>query len=228
MKTKVLEWDSSFFKKKIGEIEFEKSDEFLIGHEKFDLLYLKQVDDVFFEIDNFKQTFSETKVVFAKKISDINNKIDEFIRSDFDKESYIEQIYQLAYESGKFSRFKLDENFLEREFIELYKKWVDNSFIREFADSILIYVDQQKVLGFVTYNVFDNYATIGLIAIVPEMQGKGIGKKLIYAVENKLNDLMIDELRISTQIQNKNACSFYTKLGYNIKVKTIIKHYWRI
>jgi dTDP-4-amino-4,6-dideoxy-D-galactose acyltransferase len=35
-------------------------------------------------------------------------------------------------------------------------------------------------------------------------------------------------LRIPTQMQNKSACSFYTKLGYNIEEKKIIKHFWRI
>jgi dTDP-4-amino-4,6-dideoxy-D-galactose acyltransferase len=228
MKIKILEWDSSFFKKKIGEIEFKKLDEFLTGFEKFDLLYVKQDYDVFFEIDNFKQTFSETKVVFTKKLSKVTIKMDGCISSVFDKNINAEQIYQLAFESGKFSRFKLDEKFSEKEFIELYKIWVDNSFRREFADDILVYEDQQKILGFITYKVQDNYATIGLLAIAPKMQGKGIGKKLVCAVEKKLNDIKVPELRIPTQMQNKSACSFYTKLGYNIEEKKIIKHFWRI
>jgi dTDP-4-amino-4,6-dideoxy-D-galactose acyltransferase len=35
-------------------------------------------------------------------------------------------------------------------------------------------------------------------------------------------------LHIPTQLANKAACGFYTKLGYKIIEKLIIKHYWRI
>ena len=66
---KFLEWDSSFFNKKIGEVELAETNHFFRDTNDFDLLYVKQHQEGFVEIDNFRQTYFETKVVFAKSIS---------------------------------------------------------------------------------------------------------------------------------------------------------------
>ncbi len=228
MKIKVCEWDSLFFNIKIGEVEFDKENQSLTGLNNFDLLYVKQDHDEFFAIDNFENSYTETKVIFSKKIENINNITIDSVLSVLDTDVSKEQIYGLAFESGKFSRFKLDNKFKQSEFEELYKIWVDNSLAKKIADEVLIYKQDNNVLGFVTYKISENYATIGLIAADPKAQGKGIGTMLIKAVENKLINLRINELKIPTQIQNEKACSFYTKLGYNIEEKIVIKHYWKI
>ena len=93
------------------------------------------------------------------------------------------EIYELGFESGKFSRFKLDANFTQNEFEILYKKWVDNSFDKSFADAVLAYKEQDKILGFITYKVYNNYATVGLLGVCSKHQGKGIGKKIIDKIK---------------------------------------------
>jgi ribosomal protein S18 acetylase RimI-like enzyme len=227
MKANVLEWDSLFFNKKIGQVEFEKDGD-LGDVQRFDLLYVKQTEDEFFEIDHFKQTHAETKVVFSKALSRNNLPIDSFVFLAFDINRSKDQIYQLAFESGKFSRFKLDENFKANEFEELYKTWVDNSFSKKIADAVLIYKEQNVILGFISYKMFGDYAIVGLIAVCPEHQRKGVGKKLVAAVENELSNKLIKELRIPTQLKNEQACGFYAKLGYKIIEQISIKHYWKI
>lgn len=228
MKVKVLDWDSHFFNKKIGEVRIEEENEFVFNFERFDLLYVKQFEDKPIDIVNFKQTYAETKVIFSKNISKFIKPINSFIFLAFDTVVNKEQIYKLAYESGKFSRFKLDHNFQQYEFEALYKIWVDNSFSKEFADAILVYKEKNIILGFITYKIVENYAIIGLLGVCYEHQGKGIGRKLLEAVENELSNKQIKELIIPTQLQNKQACEFYTKLGYNIIEKAIIKHYWKL
>lgn len=228
MKVKILAWDSNFFNKKIGVIE--AGDE--IGNfsdiESFDLLYVKQIVDKFIEIDNFKPTYTETKVVFSKKISKSNNPLNSFIFSALYTDVNKEQIYKLAFESGKFSRFKLDDNFGQHEFEALYKTWVDNSIAKEFADAILVYKEKNSILGVITYKIIDDYAAIGLLGVCNKHQGKGIGSELLIAAENELSNKKVKELKIPTQLQNEQACGFYKKLGYNIIEKTIIKHYWKL
>jgi dTDP-4-amino-4,6-dideoxy-D-galactose acyltransferase len=227
MNVKKLEWDSDFFKKRIGEILINNKTNQSISGDNFDLIYVKSVDNNIVEIENFKQTFVETKVVFAKKITG-QEPIDVNVISFFNTNVNKEIVYQLAFESGKFSRFNLDQNFSQIEFQDLYKKWIDNSINKRFSDDILVYKEGQNTIGFVSYKVHDNHAIIGLIAINPNEQGKGIGKKLIIAVENQLKSMGISELHIPTQLANEAACGFYTKLGYKMIEKLIIKHYWRI
>ena len=223
-----LDWDSNFFEKKIGEFSISSEDDLNLECVEFDLVYVKQKEDFHVEIPNFKQSYSENKVVYSKKLSksQIGLELNPIV-STFDVDFNIDVIYDLAFESGKHSRFKIDPNFTESGFKSLYKIWVDNSLKKEFADDLLLYLHDDVVCGFASYKIFENFATIGLIAVNPKIQGKGIGTKLLKTIENKLVELNICELRIPTQLQNVQACHFYSKLGYTIIDTTIIKHFWR-
>ena len=136
-------------------------------------------------------------------------------------------MYNLAFESGKYSRFKKDKKFSNQQFENLYIKWIDNSLDFNFADDILIYVEENKIVGFISYKIKNEEATIGLVAVLPNHQGKGIGKYLLQVVENELIKNDIKALNIPTQKENKEACSFYEKLEYKIKESITIKHFWR-
>lgn len=224
MKIKYLDWDSCFFNKKIGLLDLSNDYHFSEIQNDFDLIYVVSDKDI--AITDYKESYSENKIVFSKKIVQKNESTDETIFSELE-DSPRKDIYELAFESGKFSRFKLDANFSQTEFENLYKKWVDNSFTKEFADAVLVYKEQNKVLGFVSYKVWDIHATIGLIGVCSSHQGRGIGRKLLASVENELVNRGVKELRIPTQLQNEGACAFYTKMGYEIIEKKCIKHFWR-
>ena len=227
MMIKHLDWDSNFFIKKIGLLELSNDCDFSEIQNDFDLIYVVSDKDIPVEITDFKQSYSENKIVFSKKIVAKNDAKDANVCLEL-RGSSREEIYELAFESGKCSRFKLDTHFDQREFENLYKRWVDNSFNKEFADAVLVYKEQNKILGFVTYKVWDKHATIGLIGVCSKHQGKGIGKKLIQCVEIELANKGVNELRIPTQLQNEMACRFYSKMGYEIIENKILKHYWKL
>jgi dTDP-4-amino-4,6-dideoxy-D-galactose acyltransferase len=227
MRIKPLDWDSNFFNKKIGLLDLSYDSNFSEIQNDFDLIYVVSDQYIAIEIPDYKQTYSENKIVFSKKIVQKNESTDVTIFSELE-DSPRKDLYELAFESGKFSRFRLDPNFHQTEFEKLYKKWVDNSFNKDYADAVMVYKEQNKVMGFVTYKVWDTYATIGLIAVCSKHQGRGIGRKLIQYVEMELANQSVDELRIPTQLQNEMACLFYTKMGYEIIENKILKHYWKL
>lgn len=223
-----LEWDSSFFDRRIGLCDLDIGFVNLDDAHQYDLIYVMTEGNNLVSIENFETNFTETKVVFSKKIinSDVIS-INENILKINENSDFKDSIYTLAFESGKYSRFKLDSKFKTKEFEKLYETWVDNSFNKEFADVVLVYRLHNSCIGFVTYKIFEDYAAIGLLAVSVEQQGKGIGKKLVEAVEQQLIFDSIEELRIPTQLENAVACAFYTKLGY-VKIQSkIIKHYWK-
>jgi len=229
MKLKKLDWDSQFFNLEVAELNLEKELILDESYLDYDLLYVKQEKEFELVIPSFEKTFLETKIVFSKKIENVNNVSDDENVFLLNEVNYsISTIYDLAYESGKFSRFKLDTNFKENDFKSLYKTWVDNSLNGLFADDVFVYLQKDDILGFVTFKLNENFASIGLIAVNPDLQGKGVGTALINAVEKKIYSSGIYELRIPTQYQNELACKFYSKKGYKILDKTIIKHYWKI
>ena len=222
---KKLPWDSDFFELKIAEISNQKTTTNK-NLEDFDLIYYKSKESFTIKIKGFKNSFSEIKILFVKDI--LSNKIEDNNIFSIKKTVFnVSEIYELAYESGKFSRFNLDPKFNHNKFIELYKKWVDNAMNNSFADDLIVYKESDKILGFVTYQISGDEATIGLIAVNPDFQGKGIGSKLLNHVEQHLFNKKIKKLYIPTQKSNKTACDFYSKLGYNIHEIIHIKHYWR-
>lgn len=216
-----LEWDSQFFSLNVGEWKGGAG----VLAEAFDVIYVKSADSISPEIEGYERIFGERKVVFAKTLSE-DGDISPNVRK-VDKNDDINNLYSLAYESGKHSRFRLDERFGIDSFKKLYRAWIDNSLNGRFADEVLVYNEDDTVEGLVTYKVSRNLATIGLIAVSPYKQGKGIGKKLLQAVEQRLVQDGIYELRIPTQLENEAACAFYTKLGYTIAETTHIMHYWK-
>jgi dTDP-4-amino-4,6-dideoxy-D-galactose acyltransferase len=222
---KKLLWDSDFFNIKIADCCYQKPVNFKNLND-FDLIYFKSGAPFNMRIKGFRNSFSEVKMVFIKNIV-YNKKESKNIFSIKDNHLITSEIYELAYESGKFSRFNLDPKFSDDKFKEFYRKWVDNAINNSFADDVLVYKECDKVLGFVTYQINADKATIGLIAVNPNCQGKGIGSKLLNHVEQQLFMQKINTLHIPTQESNKAACNFYTKLGYSIHEIIYIKHYWR-
>jgi len=222
---KRLDWDSDFFNIKVGEIVNPETNNIFLN-EEFDLIYLKSEINEEVKIQGYLNSFLETKVLFFKQIIQ-KKEIDQNIFSISEVNFLIDDIYSLAFESGKMSRFNLDKKFGRNKFEELYKKWVDNSVNKKFADKVFVYQEDNKILGFITYKVNLDMATIGLIAVDPLCQGKGIGGKLIDAVEQSLITSGIFKLIIPTQLENTNACSFYEKKDYKISQITVVNHFWR-
>jgi dTDP-4-amino-4,6-dideoxy-D-galactose acyltransferase len=225
MEVNKLKWDSDFFNIKVGEI-INPDTNVIVLKGKFDLIYLKSEKNCEAKIEGYVNSFTETKVLFSKLI-DQKREINQNVFSISETNFNIDDLYNLAFESGKMSRFNLDKKFGRTKFEKLYVKWVDNSINKIFADDVLIYKENNQTLGFVTYKTENNFATIGLIAVDSFSQGKGIGSKLIDAVENKLISNGVYKLIIPTQLENTNACGFYEKKKYKISQTTVIKHFWK-
>lgn len=220
-------WDSNFFGLLIGEFTNDESEG--VAKKNFDLIYSKSDFENSTFIEGYQKSYSEAKIVYSKKLMPQNRSEKQiFMKSIYEADEFdINSLYSLAFESGKFSRFFLDKNFGLNNFKKLYQEWIDNSLNKKIADDILIYVYDDKIIGFITYKVSNELATVGLIAVDKAHQGKGIGKNLINFVENKLLNQNILELQIPTQKINEVACNFYQKMGYTQKYITYIQHFWK-
>ena len=223
------EWDSEFFKINIGVLvlPFDYNKE--ISGDQFDLIYLNTLQDFQVKLINFSETYSENQLCLVKnKLKSSHINVPNISPVSILNDSEINVLYELAFESGKYSRFKLDKNFSEIDFRKLYKKWVDNSLNLEIADEVLVYKISDIIQGFITYKIYNDGAQIGLIGVSKTQQGKGIGKQLIAAVEKRLVSKNIKILKVKTQFQNIDACRFYNKLGFKIEHRIFIKHFWKI
>ena len=229
MKIKPLIWDSDFLNKNVGEVYIDEFENININNaNNFDLIYVKSKANKPFNIKGFGNTFSENKVTFSKPIQDSKKQLSSFIKSVFEIDYNINQLYELALESGKYSRFKLDKNFSIETFEAFFKLWIDNSLNKEFSDDVLVYFEENQIYGFVTYKVDSDIAIVGLFGVNKIAQGKGLGTKLLQKLESKLSNKGVVKINIPTQLENTQACKFYSKLGYTIEEDVVIKHYWKL
>lgn len=61
-----------------------------------------------------------------------------------------DDLLQLAYESGKYSRFKLDKNLTPKVFTDMYKLWIENSVNGQMADRIYVVEQDNKITAMLT------------------------------------------------------------------------------
>ncbi|MFP3591680.1 GNAT family N-acetyltransferase [Chryseobacterium sp. SIMBA_038] len=226
MNINFLQWDSDFFKKKIGEISLNKKENINFNDE-YDLIVVKQSSDFDVDLEGYNLIFQETKVNFIKTLDDVNDSVYDIIQDTDHNEKSVDFFKGLAYESGKMSRFLLDPAFGEAKFKELYDMWIINSLNKKFAVKTFFIEEANEAIGFVTVQKYDTLGKIGLIATHPDFQGKGFGKKLLKTAEDFCIKNGITHLEIPTQKENTQACAFYEKQGYTIKDEIIIKHYWK-
>ncbi|MFN1219607.1 GNAT family N-acetyltransferase [Chryseobacterium kwangjuense] len=226
MNINYLQWDSDFFKKKIGEILLTQKEN-ISSDTTYDLIVAKQPSDFDYDIEGYHLSFKETKVNFIKSLEGLAIKASDIVQDTDDDSKDVCFFKELAYESGKKSRFLLDKSFGEVKFKELYDMWIINSLNKKFAAKTFFIEEENQAIGFVTVQQYDTLGKIGLIATHPDFQGRGYGKKLLHTAEEFCIKNGMTDLEIPTQKENIQACAFYSKQGYTIKDEITIKHYWK-
>ncbi|HRS53652.1 MAG TPA: GNAT family N-acetyltransferase [Bacteroidales bacterium] len=234
-----LKWDSDFFGFKVAavyanEINNNEIDSILkkLHNYNYKLIYVISESELVFPNIKclYNINFVDIKLTFKAFVNTIieQNKDEDLINIlKYSQKPINENLEELAYQSGNYSRFKLDKNFEPYHFFSLYKIWLQKSLSKEIADEVFVYTENDNILGFVTVSLNENnFGKIGLIAVEQNTRGKGIGRKLIKAVANYLLDYQINKLFVSTQHANKNACNFYQKLGFILDKKEYYYHLW--
>ena len=91
---------------------------------------------------------------------------------------------------------------------------VNHHYIYAYEDEEL-----QTVVGFVHAEVYESlYSYAGLnilgLAVLPEFQGKGIGKELMHHLELKAKDNSVSFVRLNSADYRVEAHKFYESIGY--------------
>ncbi len=232
----LLEWDSTFFNKKIGHVvvknqnihELKKilQEAYVLGYE---LVYLFTGKDYLINrsvLKTFNGNLVGRKVIFSRMIPSVVSEIDSNIES-FHSQEIPKVLFNLAYDSGQYSRFKKDtRRFNKNDFYNLYSEWLRNSVNRKISREVFVYKEMGIIQGFVTLSINDDIGNVGLIAVDSQVQSKGIGTRLLTKVYNYLSCKNIKQLNIPTQKENHVACNFYRKRGFNIICEQNVYHFF--
>ena len=159
----------------------------------------------------------------------LNKKLN-FDISSFNRNKHnINELKQLALESGIYSRFYIDSNFRSNEYQKLYLHWIENCINGNLAFDILVASDKNKMLGFTTVNKKSpDIANIGLVAVDSFSRGNGIGFNLINKTIIKAEQAGFRFIQVVTQLNNVPAIKLYEKTNFKIKEVINIYHYWNL
>lgn len=86
---------------------------------------------------------------------------------------------------------------------------------------IIGYEDKEtrKIIGFIHAQMYESfYSDLGLnilgLAVNPDFQGRGIGRKLMNKLENYAVDNNISFIRLNSAMRREEAHKFYEHIGY--------------
>ena len=165
----LLDWDSNFFGYKVGKLNLSKTD-FInlnkIETKSFDLIYLfveQNIDEYLFY--QCRGELQDIKIEFAKHVNFKDNNLSETVNITIKPIVILtDELFHLVLESGVFSRFKQDKNFVNNEFERLYRAWIDKS-INDRNGKVIGAFINDELIGFISLSLKLGVLDIGLIAV---------------------------------------------------------------
>ena len=230
-----LEWDSNFFGfdvALINTVESETSFEKTLNEiriKNYKLIYIKTEPDNKRNnllIKKNKGILVDQKVTFTTGINTINKELISKNVTEYQYNKLNKQLLNLAYQSGEYSRFRLDKNLPEETFHRMYKIWIERSVKKEMAENIFVYKVGDYIAGMITLSVSANIGIIGLIGVDSNFRSRKIGQKLIEKTREYFLLKDIKKINVVTQLANKIACDFYKKCDFKTSGIENIYHIW--
>ena len=106
--------------------------------------------------------------------------------------------------------------------VENVKKQIEKLTNDKNQHIIIGYEDEttRKIIGFIHAQMYESfYSDLGLnilgLAVNPDFQGRGIGRKLMNKLEEYAVDNNISFIRLNSALKREEAHKFYEHIGYN-------------
>jgi dTDP-4-amino-4,6-dideoxy-D-galactose acyltransferase len=208
------EWDSQFFSKKIGDVQWGIEKTQLASANSYDLITTRvgSLEHTKIEVlQNHGFVYCDGDVQLTKDIHSNDSEIDFQMAT----QEQLPKLLTMLDNMYQISRFKAPW-FATQDRDRFYKEWLTKAVYGTFDDCCLMIAEEDNICGFVTLKEFSNYAQIGLIGVGSEYQGKGIGKKLLSVAEQYLKQRNCTTLNVATQTSNIHALNLYTRFGFRL------------
>ncbi len=205
-------WDSEFFDKRIGDIDWSSCAQ---ANQNLDLVTTKvssQDEDKIRLLNQASFVFCEGEATFSKQLVDVK------VTTDVEslKKEDLSSVANLTDDLYRSSRFK-SPWFTEKEKNDFYSEWLKKAVLGQFDDICMVKRVSGNIAGFVTVKVNKCSASIGLIGVLPEYQALGLGKALIECAESYAFKQGCKTLSVATQLSNLKAMNLYIKSGFSLQ-----------
>jgi dTDP-4-amino-4,6-dideoxy-D-galactose acyltransferase len=229
-----LTWDTERLNVKVARIMPEQLDEVAFHHclslakqQGFQLLYWAVPSENAESIQHAKQhgMLVDHKVIYLISLQNIVLPALDDIKV-YTEIKPSEELTQLAFEAGKYSRFRNDARLSNAQFESVYREWIINSTNHSIAAEVLVTYDDNRLSGMVTLGKKNDRGDIGLLAVAEHARGKKIGTKLVQAAQKYFIEKGFIHSQVVTQQENVAACRLYEKCGYHVEKLEYFFHFW--
>ncbi len=229
-----LPWDSAFFGMNIGKAESMCSgmadlDSLidLARESGFRLIYWTTPPGIDLNPQTIRRlngTLAVRRITYRLDFRD--DPIQIRFSEEYDSGILTDELEELAYISGRYSRFNTDKNFQSGDFHRLYKTWIFRSISHEIADSVFVVKDTGNIAGMATVKHHAPVGQMGMMAVHPVFQRKGYATDLVNACLQSLQRKGIYAMTAATQAENQETCRLFEKCGFYIHSMSDIFHFW--
>jgi ribosomal protein S18 acetylase RimI-like enzyme len=138
----------------------------------------------------------------------------------------INDLKQLAVDSGIYSRFIVDPIFPNEKAIAMFEEWIVRSVAKSIADDVLVIADGSRIAGMATIVNKGTYASIGLVAVAEGYRGRQYGEALVRSTQSWCGERGIEQIQVTTQNANVPARRLYQKCHFDLKTIEHFYHFW--
>lgn len=137
-----------------------------------------------------------------------------------------EALLALARTSHLNTRFTEDARFGHARAVELYAAWMSKALAEDDAIVLVPRVDDRP-RGYLTlHGVSQPEARVGLVAVAPELQRRGVGQALMHEGLRRLRRAGAKRLIVVTQGRHAAAVRFYEQCGFQTRACQLWYHRW--
>ena len=231
-----LEWDSAFFEKRIARVNGNiltrnriESINIWSHQNAIDCLYFLAASDDDQTVtcaENDSYHLVDLRITLTAKLSEQNKTAQPDNSIRYAIEADIEALRSIAGINHTNSRFFTDPHFDREKCRQLYEVWIEKC-VRAKNGRVFVWDVQGKAVAYVTAELNpDQTGSIELVGIAPEWQGKGIGKKLVFAALHFFYENHVPIATTVTQGRNIHALKLYQKSGFSIQSIELWYHKW--
>lgn len=229
-----LDWDSSFFKLRIGRVRANRLNPTTVAglqrwcqHQRIDCLYLLADAD---DPCTFKLASAsgfeliDIRITLQRKLPAAESARQPFIRM-YRRED-LPALHGIAARAHLDTRFVIDTRFPRQAVAQLYGAWID----RDAAQGIVLVAEERGLpVGYVTGRLRqgENRGEIGVLAVDRPAQGRGLGRALLNAALDWFMSQGAREATVVTQGRNLAAQRLYQSAGFQTASLHLWYHLWR-
>jgi dTDP-4-amino-4,6-dideoxy-D-galactose acyltransferase len=230
-----LEWDSSFFERRIARVNGHHLDEARLAEvfawcktNRIDCLYfLADSDDAqtsaLAERNGFLQT--DVRLTLERTLAGSVAAIAASDKVRLARREDLDALKAIARTGHRDSRFYFDLHFDRAKCDLLYETWIENSFTG-FAQAVFVAEVNAEPVGYVTCSSQGAESQIGLLGVAEKCHGTGLGKQLVesflaWSVEHRAN-----RVTVVTQARNVRAQRLYQRMGFLTSAVQLWYHRW--